>query len=943
MLGWDRVRVSIRVRETGRTSVALAGDVVVDSHYPGGWPVGRQPARDPPSSLPGFTTTTGGLAHDLRHPPAAWRPVLDSARARNQLLVFKVRPAGEASWQARVFSWPWSRWLASWGRAIVTLDHGRAPARPRLELPLRFACTRGGQFLHNRLDDFAGQFKDAGWTETTSRAHIVHARAGDRFEHLTSRHTRLVVLEHAAGRPLVELSPKATYNMLQISAGESERIALCQLFYRAILHDKPLDAALWEAAPDPRLETSSLTLDLFANDEHSLRLRQALYDAADAIETKTTASAKMDESGFESIGFTSGASPHELAETIRDAARAIEFGHEHDGLSAATQVYSTAKNAEDEPDSQPRYANMWLSGRGSRMPLPISTPVRVDEPYDLHFVIDIVERANAVRARLREDALRRYFRDHETLDLDLQLFADPEAIEIEQSAFRFPLKRWGPTDEVYTTCTARQAGLHRLRACIYFRGNLIQSLVMRIGVASERGEESHIDYFGVSDFASLARLTGKTCSIFVNDSDGKHWIGVHAPAPPGQPPSSSLRILGTPPLDGFDAHAKALRDGLGLLEGVTEPFNKATYRFAKPLDATGQLKADKVFVDIARDGRRMFSQLFEDMADEIELDKLESLLAQPDQIISITRLDDKSSMPWAMTYDLPLNPADPNVELCARFRETHPTTARPFAESPGACAERADCPVKGAHALRTVCPFGFWGFRHQIELQLRPAKGDAPLDRDHISVSDKPTAFTAAYDRFTETQTHISAIKQHLDATDPTSNAQQALAGLANGDHNVYYFFCHGEAANTAHTDVALKLADAPTKQLIESASIIVGSEGKQRWKQIAPLVFLNACESLVLDAETISPFLNRFVRLGASALIGTEVKVFTTLATAVGEKLLAAMTDGKSLGEALSALRRDLLSQGNPLGLAYTVFGSAALHFHRAPCPRCEPTGAPP
>jgi hypothetical protein len=52
----------------------------------------------------------------------------------------------------------------------------------------------------------------------------------------------------------------------------------------------------------------------------------------------------------------------------------------------------------------------------------------------------------------------------------------------------------------------------------------------------------------------------------------------------------------------------------------------------------------------------------------------------------------------------------------------------------------------------------------------------------------------------------------------------------------------------------------------------------------------------------------------------------------------LSALTSGQALGPAVLRMRRELLRrQYNPLGLAYSFFGSAALHLcPGADCPHC-------
>jgi hypothetical protein len=68
---------------------------------------------------------------------------------------------------------------------------------------------------------------------------------------------------------------------------------------------------------------------------------------------------------------------------------------------------------------------------------------------------------------------------------------------------------------------------------------------------------------------------------------------------------------------------------------------------------------------------------------------------------------------------------------------------------------------------------------------------------------------------------------------------------------------------------------------------------------------------------------------LGSGGVVGTEIEVRTELAREVGVRLVESILEGRSLGEAFLDLRRQLLREGNPLGLAYTYHAPAGLHLH--------------
>ena len=92
-------------------------------------------------------------------------------------------------------------------------------------------------------------------------------------------------------------------------------------------------------------------------------------------------------------------------------------------------------------------------------------------------------------------------------------------------------------------------------------------------------------------------------------------------------------------------------------------------------------------------------------------------------------------------------------------------------------------------------------------------------------------------------------------------------------------------------------------------------------------MVFINGCHTLAFSAESLSPFISRFVDdHGAAGVIGTEISVWEDLACEVAETFFQRLMAGETVGTALLAVRRALLRKRNPLGLVYTLFCDADL-----------------
>lgn len=94
------------------------------------------------------------------------------------------------------------------------------------------------------------------------------------------------------------------------------------------------------------------------------------------------------------------------------------------------------------------------------------------------------------------------------------------------------------------------------------------------------------------------------------------------------------------------------------------------------------------------------------------------------------------------------------------------------------------------------------------------------------------------------------------------------------------------------------------------------------------PLVFLNMCESAQITPSLSEGFIYLFLNRKARAVIGTECMMTVEFAHPFAKSVLERLLAGDSLGQAMLTARREFIKLRNPLGLAYTLFGSATLCF---------------
>jgi hypothetical protein len=375
-----------------------------------------------------------------------------------------------------------------------------------------------------------------------------------------------------------------------------------------------------------------------------------------------------------------------------------------------------------------------------------------------------------------------------------------------------------------------------------------------------------------------------------------------------------------------------------------------------PLNDADVKLREKYFCDLAVSGRRLFHDLFNVTGGDnaARLENFRNTTANS-HIISIARCRDGVTVPWAALYAnyLDINSSEPKT-LCGIFKKqlaenkwttngkSSPVLSKKhdLLDDPKACRSQSSCPLNGEQRDITICPFGFWGFMHQIEQPLQQVNPTAidtvPAELKNYNFGQ--TSFltrsgkeqfkvaVGAYEGIPGAKDHSEDIKKikgsRMDLA-YRENRDQIMTVLTDGGQHVYYFYCHGES-DKVHKVFKLKVGKAGKAGFIESADL-----GKIKWLMPKPLFVMNGCDSMAITPDETHGFLTTLKWLGASGIVGTEIKVWTQLARPVGLQLLSYLLDGKSIGEAFLEMRKYMLRQLNPLGLAYSYYSPATLHFH--------------
>lgn len=295
---------------------------------------------------------------------------------------------------------------------------------------------------------------------------------------------------------------------------------------------------------------------------------------------------------------------------------------------------------------------------------------------------------------------------------------------------------------------------------------------------------------------------------------------------------------------------------------------------------------------LARAGSKLYVNLFESAGATKQMAKQASLFGQrlrelsARQPLRIQVLSDEFFIPWNLLFDGPFP------------------------------AERID-------------PDQFWGFRHTIEEVPGSSREDRidPLMRVaddpfpialNLNVNGIPTVLT---------DPQRSKLQSWKPALNPLERftGKEVLTALQgkSGQGEVEYFYCHAGVDGTSDTYFDKSyLGLTSTQRGLTLEDIKIATVGREFARR--PVVFLNACESALMDGRFYDGFVPRFLDMGARVVIGSDCKIPSLVGAHFGTGFLEAFFKAGAVGEAVLAQRRKLLAEyQNPLGLIYRVFGN--------------------
>lgn len=509
-----------------------------------------------------------------------------------------------------------------------------------------------------------------------------------------------------------------------------------------------------------------------------------------------------------------------------------------------------------------------------------------------------------------------------------------------------------PSDELWFAVSPTREGVAVLRYTIYYRQNVVQTY--RLAALTYEGGDDDVAAFDPTEsrrqlaralhatlrrmpraasyvtrleyeaasLAQAAALPERRVSIVANDVDGERVITVKGrrfffDSKPGSP--NELVDAARNELFEISVNkvAPAREDWIASF-GSNRAVNEKRLRTLLPqLALAGFRMYDKVFAKAKRD------QLAKDLAG-----------ADAKITVAHTLLDDV--VPWALMYDRPYTdkPAPGSrLEVC--------TAALPGAKGQLAvneCGQSPNCVLHqpGLVADNVACPLRFWGFRHQIEVPPKQTSGSSDNTQGAAAQGVPPAPGAAAAPAAPRLAAVMNAALATADAhakqlrklelpgggrvvwQQIETQPDHLIQALGDSDLDLVYLYCHarGGVGDPEKTKPPmLEFSDKAKTYRYAAAEL------QMVWRR-RPLVIVNGCSTAAFTPDALSPFIEKFTRdCEAGGVIGTEIPVHEDLAVEFITRLLARVLAGEAVGAALLAVRRELLAEDNPLGLAYTLY----------------------
>ena len=588
-------------------------------------------------------------------------------------------------------------------------------------------------------------------------------------------------------------------------------------------------------------------------------------------------------------------------------------------LDRPARLLTRNRGAEDPRAVAARVLNVIMTVRTSRR-IPPGEPLESDASYRLTVWIAAHDEHSIVA-----NALEHLFPDTllppSKVGHRLQVTAHGTDVTIHRPLRELYLPTHGASPPIsFGLKTPKDEGEGTVRLAIWHRRHLLQSALvdLRWGAGVTPSHGARID-FSVSDLDDVGRFPQRDVSLLVNETTSDvHRIIVNG----ASEKPFSVTLYERQMLDMLDAARAGLDEAHRDSKGRTR-FRKdnSKAKDAFVTDLINLAHKGAALVQVAFPTRKQRGALLSDL-------RAASVERQGRAVVQVCQASgSRLDFPWHLIYDIGLEALALGRERPCRILDElwQPTT------EPSRIP--AVCPYAGEHALNTICPFGFWGFAHILELPpstMDPSENLPLCARDGALTGPFAVVVSRRLDA-KQTDAHLAQLPQS-----PRHDVYDTVPGLKGAmdepERELVYFYCHGGHLKLAAFEAPSPVLEIGKGQFVATGDINAwaspeGGWAPEHWEAVKPLIVINGCHTTDVSPARAADFVASFMGAGAAGVVGTEVMMDQPVASEAGAALVRSIVvEGASVGGALQAMRRELLAKGNVMGLAYTAYCSASL-----------------
>jgi hypothetical protein len=596
----------------------------------------------------------------------------------------------------------------------------------------------------------------------------------------------------------------------------------------------------------------------------------------------------------------------------------LNFMHESGGLEPLNEAESLNKTIDEKLNEivshARRVVNSWFSHK--KHILTTGENLKSNTEYNYKIQIGLASGKSNVKniTSIPEDELTPFY-SKDGIKLQIELFSTDFQIEQSSKTLMLPAPPRESIPVSFSVITPRSECIAKIRVCIYFEQNLIQSLLVQAVVGNPeiktkiKGNQAEVDYSLSGSLTKIDRLPSRLINIAVNeDHNGTH----------------SLYIAGKGLKRQFDFGEGEIRSAVynarEMLQNICsskDSHGKLRYRYDS-LNKGNEKDFIKDVKSLAETGSDLYSSILTNQERTFK-DQLRKALGNSEAKIQISSTKSaRYVFPWAIVYDKPLIRG--NNYVCPRFLSDLKNGGTAGHLNSQSCILNGCINQNDANI---ICPSGFWGYKHYIEQPLSVNSTSTQGNNElHLDIQAKGIITSLMMGVSLE----LNDVNEHRKEIETLSNVDvhfmqsktQIGLGLQRKDFQLIYLYCHG-GRNSHGTWLGIG-----KNERISPGELINGWD--VYWPFEHPFVFINGCHTADITPDDLIHFNNTFAWCKASGVMGTEITIPESLARYFAFGFLKHFVNGVNIGKAIREQRLTMLENYNLLGLVYTPYCSADL-----------------